>query len=131
MFHSIVYGFSCVKLPDYITPFQVLSNHAIANTVCNKNNGTMSKSIVPKSFFYRVHLSWNKLPRSLKEIIRPSEFKSKLLEYLWNNRNKDEYDECIDSIIFKDPKTNLSLLLAYHTKTPHIILIAINLNFYF
>jgi hypothetical protein len=36
------------------------------------------------SYFYRTHLLWNRLPLSLREIIRPSEFRTKLIEFIWN-----------------------------------------------
>ena len=47
------------------------------------------------TFFYRVHLSRNKLPTSLREILRPSEFKWKLLEHLWICVIKGEYEAYI------------------------------------
>ena len=44
-----------------------------------------------------------------QKVIRPSEFKRKLLEYSWNNCVKDEYDNCIDNmIIFDEPTNSLS-----------------------
>ena len=108
MFHSIVYGFSCVKLPHYIQRFQGsrlrrchLDTKCYVSTIqpnskaFNKNNHLSTKNILSKSFFYRVHLLWNNLPLSLREIIRPSEFKRKLLEYIWKNSIKNEYDEFI------------------------------------
>ena len=111
MFHSIVYGYSCVKLPDYIKPFSgsrlrkrhldtkcYISTTQSDTTVSNKKMGSASKNIFFKSFFYRVHLSWNNVSLSLREIIRPSEFIGKLLEYLWNNSLKDEYDHNIEGI---------------------------------
>ena len=35
------------------------------------------------NFFYRSHLMWNRLPLSLREIIRPSKFKIELIKYIW------------------------------------------------
>ena len=58
-------------------------------------------------FFYRVHLSWNNLPLSLREIIRPSVFKKKLLDHLWKSSIKDEYDRCVEGIS-DDPLNFLS-----------------------
>ena len=111
MFHSIVYGYSCVKLPDYIQPFQGsrlrkchLDSKCYVSTIQppssanNIKNGSVSKGILSKSFFYRVHLSWNNLPLSLREIIRPSEFKQKLLTHIWNKNIKDEYDKFMEGI---------------------------------
>ena len=110
MFHSIVNGFSCVKLPDYIKPFEgsrLRSSHL--DTKCfvstiqpkrsdsNRNFECVHNGVFSNSFFYRAHLLWNKLPLSLREIIRPGLFKNKLLEYLWNNDIKDEYVAYISS----------------------------------
>ena len=111
MFHSIVYGYSCVKLPDYIKPFQgsrlrkchldakcYISTVQPPCTAKNIINGAVSSSILTKSFFYRAHLLWNNLPLSLREIIRPSEFKIRFLEHLWNNSIKDEYNKFLEGI---------------------------------
>ena len=54
------------------------------------------------SYFYRTHLLWNMLPLSLRKIIRPSEFKSKLMGYIWThlvtieNTSDDEFHESGD-----------------------------------
>ena len=105
------FGYSCVSLTDYIKPFQGsrlrkchLDAKCYISTVqppCTAkiiNNGAVSSSILTKSFFYRVHLLWNNLPLSLREIIRPSEFKRKLLEHLWSNSIKDEYNKFLEGI---------------------------------
>ena len=43
-----------------------------------------SKRGFAHTFFYRAHLSWNRLPLTLREIIRPSVFKSMLIKYyIW------------------------------------------------
>ena len=41
-----------------------------------------SKRGFNNSYFYRTHLMWNRLPLSLREIIRPSIFKAKLIEFI-------------------------------------------------
>ena len=110
MFHSIIHGFSCVKLPDYIKPFQgtrlrkchldskcYISNIQPSST--SRNFDSASRGSLFNSFFYRSHLQWNKLPISLREIIRPSEFKIKLLNYIWKNSIKDEYDKSLEGSI--------------------------------
>ena len=53
--------------------------------------------------FYRAHLLWNKLPLVLRETIRPSKFKSDLVNHLWNHDIKSNYDNCIADII-EDPR---------------------------
>ena len=110
MFHSIIYGFSCVKLPDYIQPFQGsrlrnchLDSKCYVSTIqppiksSKKDYVCTPRGVLYKSFFYRVHLLWNNLPLSLREVIRPSEFKIKLLEHLWNNNIKDEYSKFLQN----------------------------------
>ena len=112
MFHSIVYGYSCVPMPSYIQPFQGtrlrkshLDSKCYISTIqpsrsnSNKNFNSVSKNSLSQAFFYRTHLSWNKLPLSLRAIIRPSEFKQKLIVHLWNTDIKDDYDRCISDIL--------------------------------
>ena len=84
--HSIVYHYSCVCLPAYLQFFS--GNSRLRNT--HLDELSLVSSITPKrnvglskSFFYRAHLEWNRLPLSLREISRPSNFKSELLRYLW------------------------------------------------
>ena len=112
MFHSVVNGFSCVELPSYITPFQgsrLRRTHLdykcfvsslrprLANSHLNFTSS--SSGILFQCFFYRAHLLWNRLPLDLREIIRPSKFKSDLITYLWNHDIKSDYDSCIADII--------------------------------
>ena len=44
-----------------------------------------SNSPLSKSFFYRTHLLWNKLPFNIREIVSPSLFKSETIKYLWSS----------------------------------------------
>ena len=87
-FHSVVHGFSCVTLPDYIKPFtgsRLRSTHldskSFVSSILPKNS--VSKRGFINSYFYRAHLAWNKLPLTLKEIVSPDVFKVNLLEYIW------------------------------------------------
>ena len=106
MFHSIVHGFSCVKLPEYIIPFQGsrlrtchLDSKSFVSTIQPRRTGrnfdSACRGTLFKSFFYRTHLLWNDLPLSLREIIRPSKFKEKLLDHIWSNSLKDEYNKSL------------------------------------
>ena len=36
-------------------------------------------------YYYRTHLSWNRLPYPLRAAVNPGEFKSKLIDYSWKN----------------------------------------------
>ena len=116
MFHSVVYGFSCVKLPGYIQPFQgsrlrrshydyksFISSIMPRVTSAQTNFESVTSGILFQSFFYRAHLLWNKLPLVLRETIRPSKFKSDLINHLWNHDIKSDYDNCIADII-EDPR---------------------------
>ena len=38
---------------------------------------------ITKSFFYRAHSSWNKLPLEIRKIESPSLFKKQLTDHLW------------------------------------------------
>ena len=47
--------------------------------------------------FYRTHLMWNWLPLSLREIIRPSIFMAKLIEYISNEYISKPFSDSGDS----------------------------------
>ena len=93
-FHSIFYGLSSVKFPLYLTQF--------TNTIlrsCHLDNLSIQSSVHPqvpqnlevdvphtgitKSFFYRAHSAWNKLPFEIRKIESPGLFKKKLIDHLW------------------------------------------------
>ena len=91
-----LYDYSCVKLPEYIKLFEgsrirnchlnvkcSVSTNQSNRSAANRNIESLSKEALSNTFFYRVTLSWNKLTLSLREIVRASEFKQKLLEHLW------------------------------------------------
>ena len=92
--HLIINGFSCVKLPDYLRFFtgstRLRSCHL--DSLCLISDvsprGTSQPSVqkgFANSFFYRSHLLWNRLPLSLREVIRPGLFKIELLKYIWSD----------------------------------------------
>ena len=56
-----------------------------------------SKRGFANSYFYRTHLSWNRLPLCLREIISPSKFKIKLLELIWKDFVTLEHDSDNDN----------------------------------
>ncbi len=86
-FHSIVYDFSCVKLPSYLQFYsgssRLRSSHldrlSLVSSITVNSNGCNTKS-----YFHRTHLAWNRLPLSLREIISPGLFKTELSKYLWH-----------------------------------------------
>ena len=94
-FHSIFYGFSKVKFPSYLSRFQGsnlrrchLDNLCITSSIHprvphNLENETLCRGI-GKSFFYRTHLAWNRLPFPIRKIESELLFKSALKKYLWH-----------------------------------------------
>ena len=94
--HVIIHGLSCINLPEYLKFYtgnsRLRSSHLdnlclISNVtprgmnVSNKND----RNVFANSFFYRAHLIWNRLPKSLREIKGPGVFKTRLKQYLWQN----------------------------------------------
>ncbi len=106
--HSIVYNLSCVKLPEYLEFFsgttRLRSSHldhlSLMSTVQPRGNANSnSRQGLKNAFFYRAHLMWNRLPLSLREIIRPSIFKKKLLKFIWSDLVSTPDTSLIDSAV--------------------------------
>ena len=90
--HLVVHNCSCIKLPSYLRLFdgssRLRSTHLdhfslVSDIKPNAIKSVSSKRGFAHTFFYRTHLSWNRLPLTLREIIRPSVFKSMLIKYIW------------------------------------------------
>ena len=93
-FHSIFYGLSVVKFPSYLSRF---SSSNLRH--CHLDSLSMQSSIHPKvpqnlevetsytgiakSFFYRAHCAWNKLPFEIRKIELPIPFKKAIIDHLW------------------------------------------------
>ena len=110
LFHLIVYKISCTKLPSYLhfyeggsrLRFTHLDHLSIISDIIPSrqvNSNITSNRGFSNSFFYRTHLLWNRLPLSLREIVRPSLFKKKLLDFIWeelvvteDNSNNEYFD---------------------------------------
>ena len=95
LFHLIVHKISCIKLPSYLHFYEGssrlrftrhLDHLSIVSTVPTTRRG------FNHTYFYRTHLLWNRVPLSIREIIRPSEFKIKLVEFIWKELVVSEYD---------------------------------------
>ena len=105
-FHSVFYSYSVTKLPDYLQRFtgsRLRRSHydrlSIVSSIIPRipqNLNTENSSLgISKSFFYRAHLAWNKLPLDLRDNGAPSKFKTALLVYMWgkvSNIIKYEYE---------------------------------------
>ena len=91
--HLVVHNFSCIKLLSYLRLLdgssRLRSTHLhhfslVSNIKPNGIKSFSSKRGFAHTFFYRApHLSWNRLPLTLQEIIRPNVFKSRLIKYIW------------------------------------------------
>ena len=105
-FHLVVNGFSCVNLPEYIQPFQgcrLRSSHLDStcfvssvlprNLLSSQNFESYSKRHFCNSYFYRAHLSWNRLPLSAREIVSTKSFEAALLKFLWEECIAHEIDQ--------------------------------------
>ena len=105
-FHSVFYKYSVVQMPNYLKLFsgsRLRSSHydrlsfvstVVPRTPQNLNTENSSMGI-SKSFFYRAHLAWNRLPLNLRDISAPIKFKKELLKFIWNdisNNIKSEYE---------------------------------------
>ena len=96
-FHSIFYGYSVVKLPPYITLYtgtsRLRSSHLdnlslisdITPKVTQTHTLSDSRHGITKSYFYRAHLAWNRLPFDLRQIRSPGLFKTTLIKHLWSD----------------------------------------------
>ena len=84
-FHSLVHQYnSCTKLPSYLTLFsgssRLRSSHLDRLSIISS---IPPGKAISKSYFYRTHLIWNRLPLSLRDIARPGAFKVELLKHIW------------------------------------------------
>ncbi len=91
-FHSVIYKYSCTKLPEYLTFFdgssRLRSTHLdhlslISSVKPRVFSESGSRRGFSNTYFYRTHHLWNRLPLSLREIIGPGQFKSKMLDHIW------------------------------------------------
>ena len=95
LFHLIVHKITCIELPSYLHFFEGRSRlrfthldrlsliSDIVPTTRLYDKGS-SRGLV-NTYYYRTHLSWNRLPYSLRALANPGKFKSKVIEYIWKN----------------------------------------------
>ena len=109
IFHSIVNGFSCVKLPEYIKPFDGtrlrnshLDHKCFRSSILpqrllsNRHFENVSNQGFSNSYHYRTHLKWNTLPLSLREIVCPGTFRKELLAHIWKVDVMAQYQSCLE-----------------------------------
>ena len=91
--HSIIHGFSCVALPDYLKFYsgstRLRSTHldhlSLISDITLSGSSSNSRRGFANSFFFRSYLMWNRLPLTLREITRPGLFKIELIKYIWKD----------------------------------------------
>ena len=89
LFHKVVYKIIPVTMPEYLTPYSGdsrLRSTPLDNLyfVSNIALTTTSISNLNKSLFFRSHTLWNFLPFDLRNLMRPSKFKIKLVKHYLN-----------------------------------------------
>ena len=93
-FHSILYKKSVIKLPSYLSYFlgtRLRNCHLDSLCIISsiqprtpQNLESLSTSTgITKSFFYRAHIIWNRLPLELRKIDSESLFEKKLIDHFW------------------------------------------------
>ena len=101
LFSSIKFCMVSYKSIFPLTCIFILINHGC--DFCHLDSLSLVCDIIPRttasqdtttnafanSFFYRTHLSWNKLPVAIRAIDSPDEFKSKLKAHMWSRLHED------------------------------------------
>ena len=99
LFHKILHGLIQINFPSYLHFYSNKSRLRF----CHLDSLSLVCDIIPRttasqdtttnafanSFFYRTHLSWNKLPVAIRAIDSPDEFKSKLKAHMWSRLHED------------------------------------------
>ena len=93
-FHSIFYEISVVSFPTYLYRFtgsRLRSCHLDTLSMCSTVHPRIPQNLISensclgisKSYFYRAHLAWNRLPIIIREIESPVNFRRALEKHLW------------------------------------------------
>ena len=107
--HKVIYNLTPVSLPKYLTLFQ---GHSRLRS-CHLDSLSLVSSISPqtstnrnilyKSYFYRTHLLWNRLPYKIREFKGHIAFKQALVKHLWTDiladNAQDESQPIEDGVI--------------------------------
>ena len=89
LFHKIVNGVCTQELPNYLQLYKGSTrlrscHHDSLSYVTTLVQTQCNSSLLKKSFFYRTHLLWNKLPLEIRDHSCPDIFKAKLKDHLWS-----------------------------------------------
>ena len=91
LFHKIVFEYTPIKLPDYISKFDGMSRlrERHLDSECYTYNlnhpNTSSRSPIFRNFFYRAIHLWNKLPYDCRITPNMNSFKSQATNFLWES----------------------------------------------
>ncbi len=90
LIHKIIYELIPTRLPRYMHLFSGLtrlrSTHL--DTLCLVNDLQLNRyneKYLNRSFFFRAHLLWNKIPYEIRKITDPSFFKVAIIEHFWKH----------------------------------------------
>ena len=87
LFHKIFHRRVPIKMPFYLSLFtgnQLRSSHL--DNLCFVSSILPSRSstaTLNKSFFYRTHSLWNRLPLEIRRIVSPIEFRREVIIHFW------------------------------------------------
>ena len=107
LFHKVFHRRIPVKMPPYLSLFtgnQLRSSHldnlCFVSSVLPRGSSTATLN---KSFFYRTHNLWNRLPLEIRQIVSPIEFRREVIEHFWelvsNDNGSDSIDDSMDDSI--------------------------------
>ena len=93
LFHKIFHKRVPIKMPSYLSLFtgnnlrsSHLDNLCFVSSVLPRGSSTAALN---KSFFYRTHNLWNRLPLQIRQIISPFEFRRELIIHFWELVNEE------------------------------------------
>ena len=95
LFYKVIFKLIPLKLPEYLSFFDGqsrlrschLDNLSLVCSIKPRTNSFLTKnqnSSLYKSFFYRTHFLWNKLPLELRAINSFSKFRANLIKFMWS-----------------------------------------------
>jgi hypothetical protein len=100
LFHKIFHRRIPIKMPSYLSLFtgnQLRSSHldslCFVSSVLPRGNSTATLN---KSFFYRTHNLWNRLPLEIRQIVSPIEFRREVITHFWDLVDDENNSDIID-----------------------------------
>ena len=107
LFHKIFHRRVPIKMPPYLSLFtgnQLRSSHldnlCFVSSVLPSGSSTVTLN---KSFFYRTHNLWNRLPLEIRQIVSSIEFRRELIIHFWelvrDEHDSDSMDDSMDDSI--------------------------------